>query len=301
MKNKLWFQKFAITVSASLGILILCSLFFFYVRGAHHILAQHKSAETLAKTVEDTSQVDGSAQKAGRPIIASAQSLHVSIFMYHHVGDLPGNADRLRHDLTVSRGQFLEQVAWLKNQGYESITLDQVYQASQKKFALPDKPVVFKFDDGYRDAFEVAAPILKQHGYKGSFAVVPEFVGRAEYASWEQIVSARNEGMEIVSHTYNHFDGGSVKYSEAFIQHNLELSLAELDMHLGKVPRILIYPYGHYTPQYVEIAEKVGFVMALTTAFGQYVEASSLMLTPRVRVHGGEPLDRFMEIIQSGK
>lgn len=225
----------------------------------------------------------------------SKDALYVPILMYHHVGSLPENADSLRKDLTVSSENFEEQVKWLKSQGYESVSLDDIYSASQKKFVLPKKSICFTFDDGYADVFANAVPILEKYGYTGSFAIITQFVGTPDYADWSDIKKAHNEGMEIVSHTQNHFDGSSAKYNSEFIYKNLEGSRSDLLQNLGSSSRILVYPYGHYTGVYIEEAKKSGFVMALTVKYGKYVEPSELFEVPRVRVHGAEVLAKFQE------
>lgn len=227
--------------------------------------------------------------------------LSVPILMYHHVGSEPENSDGVRHDLTVSGTDFETEVAWLSRSGYASVTLDQIYQAIQGNFVLPKKPVVVTFDDGYSDVFETAVPILQKYSFIGSFAVIGGFVGNPDYATWDQIRRAKEMGMEIVSHTYDHFDGSNPKYDKEFIQKNLELSLETLDKNVGKVPRILVYPYGHYTPLYIETAKEVGFVMGLTVHFGKTVDPANLLETPRVRVHGGESLERFVENVTGQK
>lgn len=221
----------------------------------------------------------------------------VPILMYHHVGPLPTDADSMRKDLTVSPSNFVEQVQWLASHGYTSVTLQQVYLATQKQFTLPSKPVVFTFDDGYADVFAFAVPVLQKHGMVGSFAIVPSFLGTPDYGTWADVSMAKQLGMEIVSHTENHFDGASPKFDATYIQQNLQQSLQELETNLGPVPRILVYPYGHFTPQYIAVAEHVGFVMAVTTHFGTAINPDDLMHVPRVRVHGEETLEKFAEIL----
>ncbi len=238
---------------------------------------------------------------ANTDVVAKVQELHVPILMYHHVGFLPLDADSLRLDLTVSSPIFEEQLDWLSKRGYSSVTLEQVYLATQKQFVLPSKPIVFTFDDGYLDVFINAVPLLIKYNFVGSFAVVPGFFGQDDYTTWELVELANRQGMEIVSHTQTHFDGTNAKFSPQFIRQNLEQSLVELDGHLGSVPRILVYPYGHYTDEYIRMAKQIGFVMGLTTNYGQYVHADTLMTTPRVRVHGSESLAKFVEVLTGEK
>lgn len=226
-----------------------------------------------------------------------ADALVVPILMYHHVGSLSPDADALRRDLTVSAEDFEKHVAWLSQHGYTSMSLAEVYNTTQGKGSLPALPVVFTFDDGYADAFQVAVPILLKYHMRGSFAVVPGFLGQPDYATWGMVEEAYKAGMEIVSHTENHFDGGSAKFDANYIRENLEQSLRELETRLGPIPRILVYPYGHYTTEYIHVAQSVGFTMALTTHYGRHVDPRNLMLTPRVRVHGQETMEKFEENI----
>ncbi len=217
--------------------------------------------------------------------------------MYHHIGDLPANADGFRRDLTVSVTDFKTQVTWLSDQGYHSVTLEQVYQATQNRFNLPTKPVVFTFDDGYEDAVTNVPTILRAQGFTGSFGIITRYAGQPEYATWDQIRGAQAQGMEIVSHTQDHFDGSSYKYNYEFIKQNLAGSQADLAHELGIPAHILIYPYGHFTNDYIRAAQEDGFDMALTVAFGNRVNPANLMQVPRVRVHGDETMERFIEIL----
>lgn len=230
-------------------------------------------------------------------MVMPPDALAVPILMYHHVGSLPPDADALRRDLTVSAQDFETEVAWLSQRGYSSVSLAEVYQKTQGTGSLPVQPVVFTFDDGYADVFQVAVPILLKYHMRGSFAVVPGFLGQPDYATWDMVEAAHKAGMEIVSHTENHFDGSSTKFDAQYIRQNLEQSLRELETRLGSVPRILVYPYGHYTQEYIKVAQQVGFVMALTTHYGRHVDVHNLMLTPRVRVHGFETMEKFEESI----
>src|ERR1044071_5248970 len=53
--------------------------------------------------------------------------------------------------------------------------------------ALPPNPAMITFDDGYRDNYELALPILKRHGAKASFFIATRFVGERRIFWWEHI------------------------------------------------------------------------------------------------------------------
>lgn len=229
-----------------------------------------------------------------RPI-ANINAVQIPILMYHHVGSLPEKADLIRKDLTVSVSDFESEVKYLSDAGFHSVSLKDVYNASLKEQDLPSKSVVFTFDDGYSDVFENAVPILQKYGFTGSFAIITNFPGRDGYASWDQIKQANSNGMEIVSHTQDHFDGSNPKYTADQIYINLLNSRQDILDHIGVDTNIIIYPFGHSSAMYREQAQKAGFVMGLTVEFGREVDPNNLMLVPRVRVHGTESLEKFIK------
>ncbi len=231
---------------------------------------------------------------------ATSTSMDLPILMYHHIGYVPtGTVDSIRIGLTVSPQEFAQQVSWLKSQGYTSISLNDLYLYTQKRFTMPKKPVIFTFDDGYDDAFTNGTPILRQYGYTGLFGIITHFPGTTSgtntYADWGQIAAAKRQGMEIICHTENHFDGSNPKYDTAYIYQNLSSCQQALQNHLGAAEPYLMYPYGHYNADYLAQAKNLSFVMGMTVHDTAWVNLNDLMELPRVRVSPGEPLDKFIE------
>jgi len=227
--------------------------------------------------------------------------LTVPILMYHHIGIAPPTADATHKSLTVSPADFEQQVQWLYQNGYQSISLEDLNLYAAGKFALPKKPVIFTFDDGYEDVFTNAVPILKQYGYSGAFGIITQFVGQTQgdnfYASWSEIKTAAALQMEIVCHTQNHFDGTNPKFDAAYIYNNLSGCQQDLRSHLADVEPILIYPYGHYNAQYLEQAGKAGFILGVTTREGKIINLGDLMQIPRIRIHSQENFEKFKKLV----
>ena len=75
------------------------------------------------------------------------------------------------------------------------------------KKPIPDKTVVFTFDDGCVSHATIAAPILKQHGFSGTFYVSDAYGFRERkdwYMTWRQIKGMSDDGFEIGNHTRGH-------------------------------------------------------------------------------------------------
>ena len=235
-------------------------------------------------------------------LLQGGKGITVPILMYHHIGHVPAGADAIRRGLTISPENFLAQVQWLKNNGYQSVTLQTLYdRATGRPVNWPDKPVILTFDDGYDDTLINVPPVLNEYGFTGTFAIITQFpgttLGNNSYATWEQIAAAQAAGMEIVCHTQNHFDGSNPEFTGEYIYQNLSGCQHDLASHLGGTEPFLIYPYGHSTDAYVAQAKKAGFVMALTVHTGRITNPQDLFHLPRIRVNPNEPIKRFQETV----
>jgi len=75
------------------------------------------------------------------------------------------------------------------------------------KKPIPEKTVVFTFDDGCASGATIAAPILKKAGFSGTFYVSDAYGFRERkdwYLTWRQIKGMADDGFEIGNHTRGH-------------------------------------------------------------------------------------------------
>jgi peptidoglycan/xylan/chitin deacetylase (PgdA/CDA1 family) len=286
----------------ALGCLVTAALIFAAANEYLHYRQRQNTEDLLLNPSEQSfSMIVKPQDRAPLPIPPKARTIKVPILMYHHIGDPPPRASAMRRDLTVSAADFEQQAKWLHDSGFTSIRLNDIYLYSQGRFAMPKKPVVFTFDDGYDDVFINAIPILKQYGFTGSFGIITQYphlqMGDNFYASWQEIAQAFAAGNEIVCHTQNHFDGTNKKYSSDYIFQNLSGCQNDIQNHLGVAEPVMIYPYGHYNDVYLAQARKVGMVLGATVHEGDIINLDDLMQLPRVRVHGHEDFERFKRLV----
>jgi peptidoglycan/xylan/chitin deacetylase (PgdA/CDA1 family) len=222
----------------------------------------------------------------------------VPILMYHYVSELPPDPDRYRVDLTVLPEDFKAQLQYLADAGYHTITLTDLYLHFTRGYPLPEKPIVLTFDDGYRDAYEVAFPLLLDHGFTATFFVLatPAHFEWENYLTWGQMSEMAQAGMEIQAHGRDHVDLRGASY-EYLVYQVLGIQEA-IAHHVGEPSRFFCYPSGRYDDNVVAVLESAGYWGAVTTEWGRTQTREELFLMPRIRVRGTGTLESFIDSIE---
>jgi peptidoglycan/xylan/chitin deacetylase (PgdA/CDA1 family) len=214
--------------------------------------------------------------------------LWVPVLMYHYIRTSP---DKAGVPLSVLPEDFAAQMHYLKDHGYNTITMRELDMALLGHQALPPKPVAITFDDGYQDFYTTAVPIMRPLGITATNYVPTLLVGRANYLSWSEIQTLDAEGYEMAAHSQFHVDVSRVSAVRAQVE--IFGAKTDLEQHLGHPVVDWAYPYGGYSYATVEVVHRAGYLSAVTTRPGGWHDAAQMPLLTRVRVGGGEPLDRF--------
>jgi peptidoglycan/xylan/chitin deacetylase (PgdA/CDA1 family) len=215
--------------------------------------------------------------------------------MYHYISVPPPDADRYRLDLSVTPENMDAQMGWLAENGYATITLQELLYHLTLGWPLPERPVVLTFDDGYRDAFENAFPILQKYGFVGTFFIITDRVtfGEPAYATWDQIVEMHNAGMDIQSHTRTHPDLRGL--SEEQLLWQILGSREALEARMDKQVRFFCYPAGRYDANSIRALQQYGYWAAVTTEYGATHSSQDLFTLKRIRIRYTDSVESFVE------
>lgn len=151
-----------------------------------------------------------------RPVAPAEQPWVPGNFLalaYHDVED----EDPDQGFLSVRTDRLAEQLAWLRANGYQAVTVDQILAARQGGKPLPERAVLLSFDDGYRSFYTRVLPILKAYQWPALLAPVGtwmdtpanqrvDFGGspedRKRFLNWDEIREISRSGLvEIAAHT----------------------------------------------------------------------------------------------------
>ena len=219
--------------------------------------------------------------------------IRLPILMYHYIRRPPSTrTDPLGYRLSVAPEVFQSQMDWLYANGYHPVTFNQVRAYFAGTDALPSRPVVITLDDGYRDLYTTAYPILRAHSFTAVAYIVPNFVGRAEYVTRDQILEMDRGGIEIASHTMNHADLAKMSYGSAMYE--LLQSKKWLEGLVGHQIVDFAYPSGQFTRATVAAVQQAGYDTAVTEQVSIVHSRADRYTWARVRVGGGELLPDFI-------
>lgn len=226
-------------------------------------------------------------------------SARVPILMYHYISDPPPNADRYRIDLSVPPHKFEQQLQFLAANGYTTVSLYDVYAHLTLGRGLPPKPVVLTFDDGYRDHYDHAFPLLKKYGMHGTFFITTDFInfGNPAHMTWEMIKGMSRAGMDIESHARTHRDLRNRDFQ--FLVWEILGPIEQITAHTGKRPRFFCYPSGRYDDAVIRMLRSVQTWAAVTTEHGATHTLANAMTWRRIRVHGRATLDQFAATLKA--
>lgn len=177
----------------------------------------------------------------------AAQTLppqNVIVLMYHRIIN---QSDELWQpdSLSVLKNDFEDQIKWLKNNGYTSMTISELGNYMRGQTISTKKRVVITFDDGWTNQYINAVPILKKYNFKATFFIFTNTDWPGYFMTWDQIRDiASNNKFEIGGHTKTH---PSI-FTEDMVPDELGYSKVKTEFELdAKKIKSLAWPYGFYT------------------------------------------------------
>ena len=199
--------------------------------------------------------------------------------MYHAIERAPASAPY--PDLYVPRKRFAEEMRWLAEHRYHAVTLYDVWK-HWHGCGLPSKPVVLSFDDGFRDWYTAAYPLLAKHGWVGTMNLAVSHIGEHGGGWIRKLVAA---GWELDSHTLTHPD--LIALSDADLKREVSGSRRVLHRLFGVPVRFFSYPSGAFDARVVAAVRAAGYFGAVTTLEGYAVRSQRFALH-RIRIDGSD-------------
>lgn len=246
---------------------------------------------------------------------ADAYTAEVPVLMYHSFTEDPGEVDYT----TVLLEDFRSQVAALRDEGYRTVTYQDLIDYVRLGTELPEKPVLISIDDGYQDNLELAVPVLEEAGFSATIAVIGCSVGKTDYKdtgtpitphfSLESAAPYVERGvLDIQTHSYDMHqvaaldgedcrqgvlrrEGESEEDYLTALASDVSRAREQITSVLDSAVQVYTYPYGWYDTMTEVALHNLGFQVTVTTEPGvnEIIKGipQSLYLLKRITVAGG--------------
>jgi peptidoglycan/xylan/chitin deacetylase (PgdA/CDA1 family)/SAM-dependent methyltransferase len=223
----------------------------------------------------------------------------VPILMYHRVSD-SGAAELARY--RVEPRAFEQQLRFLRQHGYYAITADTLRDSIRSGEALPGRPIMLTFDDGYRDFCETAWPLLQRYDFDAQVFVVTEKVAAcadwdssygdpAPLMNWEEIEALNAEGVSFGSHLATHRAADCLSTEELLSEG--AASRFALEARLDGEIRSIAFPFGIHNYRVINTLKLAGYEVGVTTNEGVASIRMNPMTLPRLEIMGSDDLAAF--------
>ncbi len=228
--------------------------------------------------------------------MTAASPYRVPVLMYHEIADATATSS----SLAVAPDVFADQLAYLHDAGFNTLTAGELAAfLADGVGALPERPVVLTFDDGYGDFYTDALPVLKQHGFTGTLFQTTGWVGKEGEAkrmlNWRELAESHDTGIEIGAHTVRHPQLDQLPEKE--LRDELYISKSVLEDKLGFAVPGLAYPFGYSNRKVREVARELGYTYAYSVDNTLTTDAAEKFTLPRLTVQRTTAMDQFRRMV----
>ncbi|MGB2628848.1 MAG: polysaccharide deacetylase family protein [Candidatus Acidiferrum sp.] len=235
---------------------------------------------------------------------------HVPILMYHSISTNLFGLSHPYSQINTAPEMFSMQMRWLRNAGYQSVTLSELVDGFADGQEM-SKKVVITFDDGYRDLFTDGLAILKQCRFTATIFLATDrirdtpmrFEG-VDYLTWRDVRELQKEGMNFGSHTVTHPDLRSLELEQ--IDYELGYSKEVIEQKLGVAVESFSYPFpfpeeDHDFIRFLgDTLQNQGFRNGVSNIIGRAHRESNPYFLPRLGVNSWDRAELLEAKVQGG-
>lgn len=248
----------------------------------------------------------------GRQIsrIADQRNLRgIPILMYHSINNHVGTTHPY-YETNTAPEMFTRHMEFLNGSGYSAVSLEEALQSLAAREDAANC-VVITFDDGFRDFYSAAYPILRKFGFVATVFLATGLINDqrlqwkgVDLMTWTEVRELQALGIRFGSHTVNHLE--LEKLDEKQIAWEVGQSKQTLEDKLGAPVKSFAYPYAFpehnlaFTKRLTKILENHGYENGVSTVIGRARSCDTPFFLPRLPVNTWDDLRLFQAKLEGG-
>lgn len=188
----------------------------------------------------------------------------------------------------VREPDFRKQITWLRSAGMRGVSV------SDALSNRPTEGVVITFDDGCETDLIVAAPILREANFGGTFYITVGYLGRPGYLVPRQVRELSDAGFDIGCHSMTH------PYLNDLADQELNREIAEAKTRLEEMIDRPVHhfscPGGRWSPTVSAVARRAGYRSITTSRIAVNHRTSDSFRLGRISVMRGTTFGAFQDL-----
>lgn len=214
----------------------------------------------------------------------------IPVLLYHHIASPASKVNRYYVDPET----FRSQMEYLYQKGYHTVRVSDLVSAVHEGSLLPEKPVVITFDDGDRDVYENAYPILQRLGFTATIYLIENALNADTNLTVEMVRELVANGWEVGSHSMSHAD--LLKSQNQ--TYEICTSRQKLIGRLGVSVDTFAYPYGLANDHLMQMVQDCGYTSGAGLGYWNKHTPYNLFYFSRREVEGTftlQQIDRLLD------
>jgi peptidoglycan/xylan/chitin deacetylase (PgdA/CDA1 family) len=238
----------------------------------------------------------------------------ISILMYHSVSSEPETQMHPYFWVKTTPELFDAQMRFLKENHYNVISLSQAAQllcdSDDKKDRLASY-VVITFDDGFRDFYLNAFPILQKYGFTATVFLPTAYIndgslkmGGEDHLTWDEVIELNKQGISFGSHTDSHPTLKSLGRDE--VKFEIENSKQIIESKIGSPVDSFSYPFAFpeedkaLTSYLTCTLASCGYKCGVSTRIGRASAKDPIYFLKRLPINSRDDLTFFKAKLEGG-
>jgi peptidoglycan/xylan/chitin deacetylase (PgdA/CDA1 family) len=236
--------------------------------------------------------------------LASGGEQSIPILMYHSISDDDESNAHAYYRTKTSPAAFAAQLKHLHESGYTTCSLAQAIQRLQEQTQAAAKLAVITFDDGYRDFYGHAFPVLNQYGFSATVFLPTAYIGEhsvqfkgKDCLTWREVQELNQHGILFGSHTVTHPQLREL--SVPAINEEIANSKTTIEERLGSAVDSFAYPYAFpqtdsdFTKMLRDSLRRAGYQNGVCTIVGRANRKSEPLFLERLPVNSCDDRSLF--------